>query len=54
MKFVEGQRVRSGFDLGIRAKKWQPRKDSNLNKMNQNHLCYHYTTGLRINLSAEA
>ena len=27
-------------------KKWQPRKDSNLNKMNQNHLCYHYTTGL--------
>ena len=29
-----------------RQKKWQPRKDSNLNKMNQNHLCYHYTTGL--------
>ena len=32
-----------------RQKKWQPRKDSNLNKMNQNHLCYHYTTGLRDN-----
>ena len=29
-------------------KKWQPRKDSNLNKMNQNHLCYHYTTGLQL------
>ncbi len=25
---------------------WQPRKDLNLNKMNQNHLCYRYTTGL--------
>ena len=33
--------------LPIRAKKWQSRKDSNLNKMNQNHLCYRYTTGLR-------
>ena len=30
-----------------KAKKWQSRKDSNLNKMNQNHLCYRYTTGLR-------
>ena len=30
-----------------RQKKWQSRKDSNLNKMNQNHLCYRYTTGLR-------
>ena len=28
-------------------KKWQTCKDSNLNKMNQNHLCYRYTTGLR-------
>ena len=30
-----------------RAKKWQTCKDSNLNKVNQNHLCYRYTTGLR-------
>ena len=30
-------------------KKWQSRKDSNLDKMNQNHLCYRYTTGLRSN-----
>ena len=30
-----------------KTKKWQSRKDSNLNKMNQNHLCYRYTTGLR-------
>jgi DNA-damage-inducible protein D len=28
-------------------KKWQSRRDSNPNIMNQNHLCYHYTTGLR-------
>ena len=27
--------------------KWQTCKDSNLNKVNQNHLCYRYTTGLR-------
>ena len=26
--------------------RWQSCKDSNLNKMNQNHLCYRYTTGL--------
>ena len=26
-------------------KKWLPRKDSNLDKMIQNHLCYRYTTG---------
>ena len=31
----------------FRQKKWQPCKDLNLNKVNQNHLCYHYTTGLR-------
>ena len=30
------------------VKKWQSCKDSNLNKVNQNHLCYRYTTGLRI------
>ena len=30
------------------AKKWQSCKDSNLNKVNQNHLCYRYTTGLRL------
>lgn len=24
---------------------WLPRQDSNLNWMDQNHLCYHYTTG---------
>ena len=30
-----------------KAKKWQTCKDSNLNKVNQNHLCYRYTTGLR-------
>lgn len=29
-------------------KKWQSCKDSNLNKVNQNHLCYRYTTGLHI------
>ncbi len=33
--------------FGKRAKKWQTCKDSNLNKVNQNHLCYRYTTGLR-------
>ena len=27
--------------------KWQTCKDSNLNKVNQNHLCYRYTTGLQ-------
>ena len=32
----------------LRAKKWQSCKDSNLNKVNQNHLCYRYTTGLHI------
>ena len=26
--------------------KWQPRQDSNLNKQNQNLLCYRYTTEL--------
>lgn len=31
---------------GFLFSKWQPRKDSNLNKVNQNHLCYRYTTGL--------
>ena len=38
-----------GHDSGrkSRQKKWQSCKDSNLNKMNQNHLCYRYTTGLR-------
>ena len=35
------------FALKSRQKKWQTCKDSNLNKMNQNHLCYRYTTGLR-------
>ncbi len=25
--------------------RWLPRKDLNLDKMNQNHLCYRYTTG---------
>ena len=34
--------------LFLRQKKWQSCKDSNLNKVNQNHLCYRYTTGLRI------
>ena len=29
------------------AKKWQTYKDSNLDKVNQNHLCYRYTIGLR-------
>ena len=32
---------------GWSIEKWQSRKDSNLDKVNQNHLCYHYTTGLR-------
>ena len=31
----------------FKQKKWQTCKDSNLNKVNQNHLCYRYTTGLR-------
>ena len=30
-----------------RQKKWQTYKDSNLDKVNQNHLCYRYTIGLR-------
>ena len=46
MKFVAGQRVKVCRGSGIRAQKWQSRKDSNLDKVNQNHLCYHYTTGL--------
>ena len=33
---------------GRGQKKWQSCKDSNLNKVNQNHLCYRYTTGLHI------
>ena len=33
--------------FATRQKKWQTCKDSNLNKVNQNHLCYRYTTGLR-------
>ncbi len=28
--------------------KWLPNKDSNLNKLNQNQLCYRYTIGHRI------
>ena len=31
-----------------KQKKWQTYKDSNLDKVNQNHLCYRYTTGLRL------
>lgn len=27
------------------ASKWLPRQDSNLDRVDQNHLCYHYTTG---------
>ena len=38
----------------VRTKKWQSRKDSNHNKMNQNHLCYRYTTGLRTALNISA
>ena len=26
-------------------KRWLPRQDSNLNRKDQNLLCYHYTTG---------
>ena len=33
--------------FGKRQKKWQTYKDSNLDKVNQNHLCYRYTIGLR-------
>ena len=29
----------------LETKRWLPRKDSNLDKMIQNHLCYRYTTG---------
>ena len=36
------------FFVPKKAKKWQTCKDSNLNKVNQNHLCYRYTTGLRL------
>ncbi|MDB6003289.1 MAG: hypothetical protein JWR15_276 [Prosthecobacter sp.] len=28
-----------------RCSEWLPRKDSNLERENQNLLCYHYTTG---------
>lgn len=31
-----------------RKEKWLPNKDSNLNKLNQNQLCYRYTIGHRI------
>lgn len=31
-----------------RKGKWLPNKDSNLNKLNQNQLCYRYTIGHRI------
>ena len=30
---------------GLLLLKWLPRKDSNLERENQNLLCYHYTTG---------
>ena len=33
--------------LEKKQKKWQTYKDSNLDKVNQNHLCYRYTIGLR-------
>ncbi len=28
-----------------KRRKWLPNKDSNLNKLNQNQLCYRYTIG---------
>lgn len=28
-----------------KGEKWLPNKDSNLNKLNQNQLCYRYTIG---------
>ena len=34
--------------ISLLKQKWQTCKDSNLNKVNQNHLCYRYTTGLRL------
>ena len=32
------------LQASILGRKWLPRKDSNLNKENQNLLCYRYTT----------
>ena len=41
-------RITNGHCRKKRQKKWQTYKDSNLDKVNQNHLCYRYTTGLRL------
>ena len=48
MKLVEGKLVSCNGSSERLQKKWQTCKDSNLNKVNQNHLCYRYTTGLRL------
>ena len=31
----------------VSSPEWQPGRDLNPDKLNQNQLCYHYTTGLR-------
>ena len=41
------RRVPAKRDCAVNKKKWQTYKDSNLDKVNQNHLCYRYTIGLR-------
>ncbi len=40
-----------GPALRTRARKWLPRKDLNLDKQDQNLLCYRYTTGHRNSIS---
>lgn len=37
--------ARKLLQLAFLLPKWLPRKDSNLERENQNLLCYHYTTG---------
>ncbi len=42
------KKIRSGYEDPERRRyreKWLPNKDSNLDKLNQNQLCYRYTIG---------
>ena len=48
-RFARNRREwRHQMPISLFKRKWQTCKDSNLNKVNQNHLCYRYTTGLRL------
>ena len=48
IKFAEETRIPESRTIARtveETKKWLPNKDSNLNKLNQNQLCYRYTIG---------